>query len=99
MVTDAGGEADASAPPPPHLRQGPGAFAWISLALLLISLGMLLYAFVVGAHGGALVSVLAAAFLVIPTVILTAVWIEVHTDNRRAKRQYEDAVARRTQSH
>lgn len=84
-------------PYPPQLRQGPGAFAWISLSLLVLAAGALGYAFFVGAYGSAIVSLFAVLALSLPTLILMAVWIEVHIDNRRAVRKYEAAVASSTE--
>lgn len=89
-------ERSAPAPTPPVLRQGPGAFAWISLALFLLAALALGYAFVVGAYGSALISALALIALAIPTVILMAVWIEVRLDNLRAIRRYEAEIASST---
>jgi hypothetical protein len=100
-VKDRGSDDDATtgdAPTPPKLRQGPGPFAWISLALLLLAAGALGYAGVVGAYGSALVSALALIALSPPTLILMAVWIEVQVDNRRAMRRYEAAVGRSTRN-
>lgn len=86
--------ANSEAPIPPTLRQGPGAFAWISLALFVLAGAALGYAFLEGAHGGAVISALALIVLFFPTVILMAAWIEVHVDNRREVRRYEAEVAR-----
>jgi uncharacterized membrane protein YciS (DUF1049 family) len=71
------------------LRQGPGAFAWISLGLFVLATAALVYAFIVGAYGSALVSMLAVAALSLPTLILMSVWIEVRIDNRRVTRRRE----------
>lgn len=87
------GVEDAAGPNPPQLRQGPGAFAWISLGLFAVAAGALGYALLVGAYGSALVSLLALLALSLPTLILMAVWIEVQIDNRRAIRRYEAEVA------
>jgi hypothetical protein len=76
-------------PAPPALRRGPGALAWVSLGLFVLALVALLFAFAVGAYGGALVSFFAALLLSVPTLILMAVWIEVRVDNKRAIERYE----------
>jgi hypothetical protein len=76
---------DVAVPDPPQLRQGPGAFAWISLGLFLLAAAALGYAFLVGAYGSALVSFLALLVLSLPTLILMAVWIEVQVDNPRPR--------------
>ncbi len=71
---------------PQPLRRGPGAFAWISLALLILAAGALVYAFIVGAYASALISMFAVIVLSLPTLILMAVWIDVRVDNRKLRR-------------
>jgi hypothetical protein len=94
MTDEASGDAVvANRPIAPQLRQGPGAFAWISLGLLILAAAALGYAFLVGAYGSALVSLFAVLALSLPTLILMAVWIEVHVDNRRAIKRYEAQIA------
>jgi hypothetical protein len=88
-----GDAAVPNRPIAPQLRQGPGAFAWISLGLLVLAAAALGYAFLVGAYGSALVSFFAVLALSLPTLILMAVWIEVQVDNRRAIKRYEADVA------
>lgn len=87
---------DFSVPNPRKLRQGPGAFAWISLALLVLAAGTLVFAVLTGAHGLTLMSTFAVLALSIPTLILMAVWIEVRIDNRAATKQLQAEIASAT---
>lgn len=96
---DVDGVKYVSAQAPQQLRQGPGAFAWISLALLILAGGALTFAFIAGAYGGALISMFAVIVLSLPTLILMAVWIEVRVDNRRLLQRYEAERSRSTKSH
>jgi hypothetical protein len=91
-MADQAGEGVA-VPTPPHLRHGPGAFAWISLGLFVLAVGALIFALLVEAYVTFLVLFFAVLALSIPTLILMAAWIEVQIDNRRATRRYEAAVA------
>ena len=69
---------------------------WVSLVLLVLALGSLVFAVITGAYGLTLVSIFAALALSIPTLILMAVWIEVQIDNRAAIERFEAEVARST---
>lgn len=92
MTDQAVGEV--AVPDPPQLRQGPGAFAWISLALLALAAGTLVLGAITGAYGLTVASILAVMALSFPTLILMGVWIEVRNDNRAALRRFEAAVAK-----
>lgn len=91
-------EVTAHPPIAPQMRQGPGAFAWISLALLALAAETLVFAVVTGAYGLTLVSIFAVFALSIPTLILMGVWIEVWIDNRAALKRYETETIRGTNS-
>ncbi len=82
-----------------QLRQGPGVFAWISLGLLILAAAALVYAFVVGAYGSAIISMFAVVALSLPTLILMAVWVEVRIDNRRLTRRCEAELSGTTPIH
>jgi hypothetical protein len=96
---DADGVTYVYAQAPQQLRQSPGAFAWISLALLILAGGALTFAFIVGAYAGALISMFAVIVLLLPTLILMAVWFEVRADNRKLLLRYEAERSSSTKSH